>query len=64
MGVAIIRVNTMIYSVFTMFPAIPVVPCNALVTVVKKFQLMHGTPLIKTYAIIPTNRITEKKAAR
>ena len=58
-GVAIIMVIRMISNVFTILPAIPTVPFNALVTEVRNVMLTAGIPLINTYPIIPNNKSTE-----
>ena len=58
-GVAIIMVIRIISNVFTILPAIPTVPFNALVTEVRNVMLTAGIPLINTYPIIPNNKSTE-----
>ena len=47
-GVAITSVITMIYSVLTIFPAMPTVPFLALVTVVRNSRLTLPIPLTVT----------------
>ena len=59
-GVAMSSVITMMYSVLTIFPAIPTVLFSVLVTVVRNLQFTLPIPFTKTYAKIPTRSRTVK----
>ena len=49
-----------IYSVFTILPAIPTVPLSFEVTVVRNDQFTDDIPLTNTYIIMPARRRTDK----
>ena len=59
-GVAMSIVIRIISSVFTILPAIPEVPFNTLVTVVRKDQFTDPIPLTITYTIMPNSNATER----